>query len=311
MRRIVTIDCLYGGPEQAAAYLLMAGDEAAFVDNNTAHAVPLLLRALRDHGYRPEQVRYVIITHVHLDHAGGTSALLEACPRATVLAHPRAAKHVIDPSRLIASARQVYGEGEFARLYGEIHPIDVARVVAVEHEARHELGGEHLRFFHTRGHANHHFCIEDAAAGAVFTGDAFGLRYPALQQAGLFVFPSTSPTDFDGPEAKKSVDAILACGLTAYPTHFGAVHETQRAAEQLKALLDFSEALMQEAARSGLPDPELTGFCKERLRPELERSAARVGLTLGADEWRLLQLDLDLNAQGLAHAAQKLRRPRA
>ena len=180
---IVTIDTHYlGRSEFAAAYLIVDGDRAAFIDNNTNAAVPRLLAALDDHGLTPAQVAYIIITHVHLDHAGGTSALAAACPDATVIAHPRAAPHVIAPERLVESASAVYGATEFKRLYGTIEPVPADRVRSMEDEEVLAFGARELTFLHTRGHANHHFCVADSATGVIFTGDAFGLAYPALQR---------------------------------------------------------------------------------------------------------------------------------
>jgi glyoxylase-like metal-dependent hydrolase (beta-lactamase superfamily II) len=152
---VQTIDCDYIRPNFAAAYLLREGNRAAFIDNNTAHSVPLLLKALENSGLTPEQVDYVIITHVHLDHAGGSSALMKACPNAKLLAHPRAVPHVVDPRRLIAGARAVYGDETFEKLYGVIEPIAAERVRAVNDGEAIIWGAKMLRFFHTRGHANH------------------------------------------------------------------------------------------------------------------------------------------------------------
>ena len=157
--RLVTIDCDYLAPELAAAYLRIEGDEAAFVEANTARAVPKLLAALARAGLAPEQVRWVIITHVHLDHAAGASALLAACPNARLVAHPRAARHAKAPGKLVASAKAVYGEARFEAIYGAIEPIDAARVDEVEDAATRDLGGATLTFLHTRGHANHHLVV--------------------------------------------------------------------------------------------------------------------------------------------------------
>jgi len=110
---VVTVDCNHLMPKFAAAYLIVEGDRAAFVDNNTSRATPLLMQALDTHGLRPEQVIYAIVTHVHLDHAGGTSALLRECPNAVAMAHPRAARHLVSPSRLVAAVKSVYGESTF------------------------------------------------------------------------------------------------------------------------------------------------------------------------------------------------------
>src|SRR5690242_7173105 len=120
---IDTIDCHYVMPNFAAAYLLADQGKAAFVDNNTTHSVPTLMNALKQRGLEPKDVQFIMVTHVHLDHAGGTSALATLCPNAVVLAHPRAAPHLIDPRKLVSSARAVYGDAIFDQLYGKIDPI--------------------------------------------------------------------------------------------------------------------------------------------------------------------------------------------
>jgi glyoxylase-like metal-dependent hydrolase (beta-lactamase superfamily II) len=307
--RVTTIDCRYLAPEFAAAYLLTEGRQAAFIDNNTAHSVPLLMDALARAGLDPEDVRYVIITHVHLDHAGGTSELMRLCPNATLLAHPRAARHMIDPAKLVASAKHVYGEENFRKLYGEINPVPAARVRSLEEGETAEFGANKLRFLHTRGHANHHFCVRDEATGEIFTGDAFGLCYPALQaRRGLFIFPSTSPTDFDAEEARKSVNRIAASGAPcAWLTHFGGVTRVADAAKQLLEHLDFSESVLAEAVKAPLPDAELTDFCEEKIHAHFKKLAEDRGAPWSAREWELLKLDLELNAQGLAYVATKKR----
>ena len=132
---IEAIDCHYGGPEKTAAYLMVERGRACFVDNNTNSAVPRLLEALERRGIAREAVDYAIITHVHLDHAGGTAALLEACPNAKVLAHPKATRHLISPERLIAGSKAGYGEEQFHFLYGEIRPVPEERVISVEDNA--------------------------------------------------------------------------------------------------------------------------------------------------------------------------------
>jgi glyoxylase-like metal-dependent hydrolase (beta-lactamase superfamily II) len=314
LESVQTIDCDYIRPNFAAAYLLRGGDHAAFIDNNTTHSVPLLLKALAGAGLKPEQVDYVIITHVHLDHAGGSSALMKVCPNAELLAHPKAVRHVIDPSRLVASALAVYGAEAFEKLYGVIEPIPAERVRAVEDGEVITWGAQgsakKLRFFHTRGHANHHTCIEVSQNGesVVFTGDAFGLAYPDLQKSGLFMFPSTSPTDFDAPEARKSIEAIVATNAkAAFPTHFGQVTDLKNARAQLLKWIDFSEKLLDEAQHSALPDEKLAQFCEGRIRTEMSRALTEKGYALSGDVAELLKIDLELNAAGLAHVATKRR----
>lgn len=304
--RLLTIDADYVMPEVACAYLRVQGDEAAFVETCTARSAPLLLAALAREGLSPSQVRWIIVTHVHLDHAGGASALARACPDATVIAHPRAARHLVDPTKLVASATQVYGEDAFAALYGTIDPIDASRVRALEDGAELALGDATLRFLHTRGHANHHFVVHDPARDTVYTGDTLGLAYPRLQRAGRFVFPSTSPTDFDAAAAHESVDRILALGTrTACLTHFGEIDALGVAGAQLHRWLDVSaEAL---AAAASLADAELEPAIRARLDAAMERALREVGLAADERDRSLLAFDLALNAQGLAHAVRRER----
>lgn len=305
--RLLTIDSGYVRPGFASCYLRVEGEEAAFVETNTSHAVPKLLGALEEAGLRPEQVRWIVVTHVHLDHAGGAATLLQRCPNATLVAHPRAARHLIDPSRLVASSKAVYGEDTFAKLYGEIPPAPAERVKIVEDEETLPLGDAMFRFLHVRGHANHHFAVHDPARDTVYTGDAFGLAYPYLQRAGRFAFASTSPTDFDGPAAKASVDRILGLKTkTACLTHFGELDELETVAGQLHEWLDFSQALFERLL--GLPAEEREEAAYPALVERMEAAAKERGLGLTKEDWELLSLDLRLNAQGLAFAAGRAQR---
>ncbi|MCZ7684882.1 MAG: MBL fold metallo-hydrolase [Sandaracinaceae bacterium] len=180
---VVTIDCEYmDHPGFAAAYLVLESDRAAFVETNTNRAVPRLLEALRAHGRDVGDVELVVITHVHLDHAGGASSLMEACPHATLLAHPRAARHVIDPSKLIASAREVYGAEAFEAMYGEIRPVPAERVRVMEDGDAVTLGGRTLTFLHTRGHADHHACIVDSGIERDLHGRLVRPRLPGAAE---------------------------------------------------------------------------------------------------------------------------------
>jgi glyoxylase-like metal-dependent hydrolase (beta-lactamase superfamily II) len=311
---IFTIDCDYVYPRFAASFLMVEGKEALFVENNTAHSLPRLLEALKTHGLTPGQVRYLIITHVHLDHAGGSQALMNACPNAVLLAHPRAAPHMIDPSKLVASARKVYGDAEFTRLYGEIGPIDSKRVRSMEDGEELRFGAKSLRFIHTRGHANHHFCIlvsGDAGPESIFTGDSFGLAYPDLQRHGLFILPSTSPTDFDPGEARKSIERIAGSGAkTAYLTHFGPITDLRAAARELEAYLDEVEPMyrrMMETSEGERSDQELTRECAQRIRDYLETQYHKRGGEVDAHFSALLKMDIELNAAGMVFAAKKKR----
>lgn len=309
--RVTPIDTEYAGiPQVAAAYLLRDGDQAAFVETNTTHAVPRLLQALEAAGMEPEQVQYVIVTHIHLDHAGGAGALMEACPDATLLAHPRAAPHAIDPTKLVASARDVYGEA-FDTLYGEILPTPEARVRTCEDGETVPFGSGALTFLHTRGHANHHFCILDGAGG-IFTGDSFGIVYPTLQRDGLFAFPSTTPTDFDPAAAHASVDRIAESGAqVAYLTHFGGQTALGEIADQLHRQLDHYASWLDAGDASGREGDELEAWCVDQVTALFAAELDRIGLAGSSQAAAVIQLDVDLNAQGVAFAIKKRRYKRS
>ena len=303
-----TIDCDLV-PRFSCAYLRVAGDECAFVETHTAHAVPRLLAALAARQLRPEQVRWIVVTHAHLDHAAGASALLLRCANAKLLAHPRAARHLIDPERLIASATAVYGPERFAALYGRIDPIPAERVQTLDDGATFALGDATLRAHHTEGHARHHLVIDDPRLETVYTGDAFGLVYPALQRNGArFALASTSPTDFDPAAARRSIDFILSLGeAAACLTHYDEVRDSAEVGAQVRAWIDRSEAWLDEAVRSDAAPAALHAHIAGRLRAAIADDTARRGLALDERDWELLAVDIDLNAQGIAFTAARRR----
>ena len=232
---ISAIDTHYMRPRLDASHLLLHKGRAAFIDTGTALAVPHLLAALDAKGVAREAVDWVLLTHIHLDHAGGAGALIERLPNARVAVHPRGAAHIADPARLIAATRTVYGDAAYDRLYGEIRPIAAERLVVTEDGARHALAGRRLEFLHTPGHALHHQAIVDRDAGVVFAGDTFGVSYREFDVAGReFILPATTPTQFDPEQLHASIERIVALAPRAvYLTHYSRVVDIERLAEEL------------------------------------------------------------------------------
>lgn len=307
---IITIDCHYGGPGYASAYLIVENGRAAFVDTNTALALPYLLEALDATGVAREAVDYIIVTHIHLDHAGGAAPLLRECPNATLLCHPRAAKHLANPKRLVAAVKQIYGEEVFAQLYGKIDPIDSSRIRAVADDEMLAFGGRTLRFLHTLGHATHHICIHDSAANGVFTGDSFGLYYEWLtvDPARPFIMCLSTPTEFDAPEARRTVNRLLSLNAErAYVGHFGELRGMREAAPQLLATIDAFDTIQHEAARTDLDGEALLQFCQDRVERVAWETCARCGAMPGQEQRARLAGDVLINARGLAYNAQKFR----
>ena len=306
---VITIDCNYIAPKIAASYLLVHEGLAVFIENNTRFAVPLMLQALSRQGLHPEDVEYAVITHVHLDHAGGSAALMEACPNATLLCHPRAARHVIDPTRLVAGACDVYGTARFEQLYGCVDPVAAERVRSMGDGQVIDWHGRELQFIHTPGHASHHMIMVDSISDSVFTGDAFGVSYPPLQINGTLVLPTSPPTDFDPELSRQSVRLIMDTGCRqVFPTHFGQIADPQEAADQLISGFDFLENLLlqtEERLRFGVSTEHLQQECFQSLRSRVGEQTAIHGIVLKRQDWRLLELDIELNSQGIVFAADR------
>ena len=251
---IHAIDTAFQRDHFDAAYLIVENGRAAFVDCGTNHSVPRLLAALAEAGLTPADVDWLLVTHVHLDHAGGAGALMARLPNARLVVHPRGAPHMIDPSRLIAGATAVYGEEEMTRSYGDIIGVPEARVVVAEDGHVVDFNGRPLLCIDTPGHARHHYCVWDARSRGWFTGDTFGLSYRELDSSnGPFVLPTTSPVQFEPEALKASITRLLSYRpQSMYLTHYGCVSDVERLGRDLHAQIDAMVAIGQ--ACDGQPD---------------------------------------------------------
>jgi glyoxylase-like metal-dependent hydrolase (beta-lactamase superfamily II) len=285
-------------PGLAAAYLLLDDSEAAFIDCGTYHSVPVFLAVLKAMHIAPDQVRYVIPTHVHLDHAGGAGGLIEQLPAAELVVHPRGLRHMIDPGNLHASAVSVYGEAEFQRLFGTLVPVPAARAFVAEDEFELKLGTRSLKFIHSPGHAKHHFCIFDSASRGMFTGDSFGLVYPELDGSeGPFILPTSTPIQFDPDTWLLTLDRMQSYEpVTMYLTHFGPVTDIERLADQLRYDLN---SYMQIGRQRTAASDRLDQLREQLMQYTLERMAARGSCCPASRARKLLAMDIDLNARGL------------
>jgi len=296
---IHTIDTAFQRDHFDAAYLIVQDGRGAFVDCGTTHSLPNLLACIAQAGLTPADIDWLIVTHVHLDHAGGAGALMQQLPNARLVVHPRGAQHMIDPTRLIAGATAVYGEAEIARSYGQIEPVPAGRVVVAEDGHRVLLAGRELVCVDTPGHARHHFCVWDANSRSWFTGDTFGLSYRELDHAGgAFIIPTSSPVQFEPEAMHASIQRLMQKSPEGmYLTHYGLVEGTARLAQELHAQIDAMVAIAQrcngEPQRHHLLVDALGALYVARLRLQ--------GSPLDASEvLRVLAMDIELNAQGLA-----------
>jgi glyoxylase-like metal-dependent hydrolase (beta-lactamase superfamily II) len=295
---ITAIDTDYVRPMLDASHLIVHGGRAAFVDTGTNASVPGLIDALGKSGIDRGDVDYVFLTHVHLDHAGGAGSLMQRLPNARAVLHPRGARHVIDPTRLIEGSIAVYGAEAFRRLYGELVPIDESRVVIAADEQVFELGDRPLRVFHTEGHARHHYCLHDPYSSGVFTGDSFGISYREFDTArGEFIYPTTTPVHFDPAEAHKAIERILSCAPERlYLTHYSQVTDVGRLANDLHRRIDDFVAIAEAHAGS----EERTARMHEAMYAYLIDALREHGCSHRAEALRaLLRMDVELNVMGL------------
>ena len=299
---ITCIDANYICPGMACFYLMEQDGECAIIETGTSHSVANLEQVMAARGLAPEQVRYVIPTHVHLDHAGGAGAMMAAFPNAQLLIHPRGARHMADPGRLVASSQQVYGEERFRELYGEILPIAQDRIRTMEDGETINLGERQLEIRHTRGHADHHFCVWDEMSKGWFSGDMFGISYPWFRfPAGDFLIPTTTPTQFN-PEANLASLELLDSyqPQRVYLTHYGELAYTRKLTDALlRQLASYRNLAPHHAGDKAGLERALSDYSLGLLQ-EFDTSAPEAGLR------KLLAFDMDLNAQGLEVWLQRI-----
>jgi glyoxylase-like metal-dependent hydrolase (beta-lactamase superfamily II) len=304
--QITCIDTEYQRPGLAACYLIESQGEAAFIDTGTSHTVPLLMSVLQAKCIKPEQVKYVIPTHVHLDHAGGTGALMQQLPQAKMVIHPYGARHMIDPSKLAAGATAVYGEEAFKRSFGVLIPVEQSRVIEASDGFRLRLGSRELLCLDTPGHARHHICIYDDQSRGIFTGDTFGLSYREFDtDQGPFLLATSTPIQFDPDAWHETLNRLMALSpQVIYLTHYCAVHEPARLVQMLRDSLDrFSTiALAADAAPGQARTEQIRTALLHWLLTSLDRHGCK---QTPSEIERLIAMDLELNAQGLEVWLQK------
>lgn len=295
---IHTIDTGFVRPEFDAAYLIVENGRGAFIDCGTNYAVPRMLAALDEAAITPADVDWLILTHVHLDHAGGAGELIAQLPNARLVVHPRGARHMIDPSKLWAGASAVYGKAVMEETYGHLRPIPAERVIEATDKYVVDLAGRPLLCLDTPGHAKHHNAIYDSRANVCFTGDVFGLSYREFDKDGRpFIVPTTSPVQFDQQELHASIDRLVALKPTAmYLTHYGRVEDIDRLAADLHMQIDAMVALAETA--DGKSDRHAA--LEEALAHlYLERALAHGWTGDRSALGEIIGMDIELNAQGL------------
>ncbi len=301
---IYCIDTGFEREQFDATYLIKGNQSVAFVDSGTNYSVPRFLKTLQDLNISVDRVKYIILTHVHLDHAGGAGLLMQACPNAQLVVHPRGARHMIDPTALRAGAVGVYGEDIVQMSYGELQPIDASRVMEVGEGAELSLDERVLHILDTPGHAKHHIAIWDSLSRGVFTGDTFGLSYREFDtEIGPFIMPTTTPIQFDPVALKDSVERITALKpVCIFPTHFSRVDGVERLKELFLTQLDQMVALAKSIqSHSNRHEMLKEGMAKIHIS-HLKSNGCKMNDEQIID---FLKIDLELNALGIGHWLDK------
>lgn len=294
---IYGIDSHYDGREgMVMVYLLKSGGEAAIVETANNGSLPYVLEAMAKLGVPRGSVKYICVTHVHLDHAGGAGSYMREFPNARLVVHPRGARHMIDPAKLVAGVTEVYGPEDTARLYGEIVPVPSERVISAQDGETLEIGVMRLECIDAPGHAKHHTMFFEKTTKSLFAGDAFGIAYDCMETPrGRWALVTASPVQFDPEAMKATIDHAAALAPeSVYLTHFGRLTNVEEVAASLKDGVDkYVEITL---ASRGDPD-ELSRRLKDLYGSMITANGqeSRRAEIEAATRW-----DLKLNIQGLA-----------
>ncbi len=281
---VYEIDTRMAGYDGITAGYLIRSERPCLVETGTAPSAPVVRDALTSLGIGPADLATVVVTHIHLDHAGGAGDIAAMYPAAEIVVHEKGARHLADPGRLMDSARQVYGRA-LRRLFGELAPTPAERIRAVSARGSIDLGGgRRLESHHSPGHARHHVGLIDSSTGDLYVGDAAGVF---VQETGD-LRPATPPPDFDLSLALASLRMFAALAPTRLLfSHFGPVEEVgrtlERSAEELNVWVDHS----RQARGGGLDLDHAVKMVREQTRHRYASLAAGADPELAAKFERL------------------------
>jgi hydroxyacylglutathione hydrolase len=296
---IYGLDSGYTRDEFDAIHLIVEKGHVAVVDTGTQYSVPYVLKALAALNLGPEAVDFIVLTHVHLDHAGGAGALLQQCPNAQVTVHPRGTRHMVDPSKLWEAVCQVYSPEVAHRDYGGLTPIDPARIIETPEGHTISLAGRTIVFWDAPGHAKHHVFIHDTQSNSFFTGDTFGISYRELDtNQGPYVFASCTPSQFDPEALKASISRVMQAQPRAvYLTHYAELRCVQEAGAFLLGQIDRYTEIAHRHADKGASRAKAI---EQDLQTMMFSEARAQGVDMTDAQLRhILDIDLRLNADGI------------
>ena len=300
-KNIFCFDANYIRQKFAAIHFINQNNKLLIIDTATNHSAKRFLNALHTMNISPESVEWIVLTHVHLDHAGGAGLLMKMCPNARLAVHPRGVRHMVNPEKLWASVISVYGKEEAEKQYGQLIPVDENRVFAVDDGEVIRFENRRLQIFDAPGHANHHIVIFDEESKSFFTGDAFGIAYPELaSKDGEFIFISSTPTQFDPVKFGTTIKKIMGQKpRSCFLTHFSKIMNIEKNGYELLKQIDEFVMITQQARDSHESQQHQI---REGLFELLHKKLEKTNLSISRREFgNLLSLDLSLNAQGLEY----------
>jgi glyoxylase-like metal-dependent hydrolase (beta-lactamase superfamily II) len=272
------------------------------IETGPGPSAPYLLEGLKRLNISTSDVQYIIVTHIHLDHAGGAGMLMRECPNAKLVVHPKGARHMADPSRLIAGAKAVYGEN-FEALFNPVLPVPEDRIMIKTEGDTLNIGKRTLTFYDTPGHANHHFSIYDPLSKGIFCGDTVGIHYHLLADQGFIMYlPSTSPNQFDPDVMLASIARFRKMDLgRIYFGHFGASEEVEDAFRQVEYWIP---RFVKEGEKS-LAESSNPGNIAKRLYDRIQRFLSEQNVPDTHPVYEQLKMDFSVCAMGIADYLNK------
>jgi glyoxylase-like metal-dependent hydrolase (beta-lactamase superfamily II) len=294
------IDTGMAGQLELNAVYLLEGDEPCLVESGPGADAPVVIAALDTIGIGASDLAHIVVTHIHVDHAGGAGALLDRFPRSRVWVHERGAPHLADPSRLIASTARTYGEARMRAFYGETLPCDEDRLSPVTDGDRIPLGGRSLDVIHTPGHASHHVALHDPTSGAMFTGEAIGSHLPWAD----CYRPALPPPEADVDGAVASIRRMRTRRPTALLTsHFGVVADPDEGFDRgSDRILAWSASVRERLARS--PDTSIDDLEEALLEQARSEYEADSGQAFDRARYDAIG-SIRMNAEGLSRYWRK------
>ncbi|MEE6451946.1 MBL fold metallo-hydrolase [Gottfriedia acidiceleris] len=291
--------------ERTGSYIIL-DEDITIIETSASPSHEYLLQGLKELQISFDKIKNVIVTHIHLDHSGGAGLLMEKCPNATLFVHLKGARHLEDPTKLISSAKQVYGD-DFDRLFNPILPIESTRIYQVADGEELVIGkNRKLTFLHTPGHANHHISIFDSSSKYMYTGDTLGIYYPQLQKdIGTFILPSTSPNQFSYEATLSSSRKIQKYNPDAICFgHYGLTKDTNFVYESLKLYLDRFIKLTASTIENNQEKPfyEKSRILSAALYNEVKDDLQSKNIDENHPVFQIIKLDLEVSAMGLVLA---------